>query len=407
MGYTKKALEGFGWLSTLKIGTKALAVGRIIILARLLSPRDFGVFGITTAVLALVERLSETGINTFLIQRGSQYEKYVNTAWVVSIIRGLLITALLFGTAFFLPTFYKEPRLFIMLCLAATIPWIKGFINPAIIKYWNALRYANEVVIRGILAFIETIGAIFLALWLRSAEALVLALIISAVAEVIISHIFVTPKPKFLIQMARLKDILRASGWLNIGGLLVFLVNNLDDLIIGKLLGTQALGYYQTTFRVAQSSVGEFGDLSAQTVFPIYTSIYQDRKRLRRAFFRSIVPLAFFLLIPMALLFAYPMFFVTLVLGKQWIPIVAILPWLLGSGFLQAINTVMYQLYLAIRKPSYNASILLFHFVAMIGLLIPLSQRYGLVGAGMAIFVSYVLIQPLHLFFTYHTLSHA
>ena len=106
----------------------------------------------------------------------------------------------------------------------------------------------------------------------------------------------------------------------------------------------------------------------------------------------------------MALLFAYPMFFVTLVLGKQWIPIVAILPWLLGSGFFQAINTVMYQLYLAIRKPSYNAGILLLHLVAMVGLLIPLSQSRGLVGAGMAIFFSYLLIQPLHIFFAYRAL---
>jgi lipopolysaccharide exporter len=87
MGYFRNAVKGVVWMASLRGSTRAIAYVKIAILARLLGPEEFGIFGIASLVLALLEILTETGINAYLIQEEGKIKKYLNTAWVVSIIR--------------------------------------------------------------------------------------------------------------------------------------------------------------------------------------------------------------------------------------------------------------------------------------------------------------------------------
>ena len=91
MGYYKQAVNGISWMGGLRLFTRLLALIKIAILARILLPFQFGIYGIATLVLGFLEMLTETGINIFLIQQKEQIDEYVNSAWVVSIIRGFLI----------------------------------------------------------------------------------------------------------------------------------------------------------------------------------------------------------------------------------------------------------------------------------------------------------------------------
>ena len=160
MGYSRKVFEGLWWLGILKATTKGMTFAKIVILARFLSPKDFGVFGITTAVLALVERLTETGINTFLMQKKEGFEKYVHSAWVIAIIRGGLIALLLLTLALFLPGYYNEPTLTQFILFASLIPLIKGCINPSVITYWKQLKFEKEAAFRGSINLIEDRSAL-------------------------------------------------------------------------------------------------------------------------------------------------------------------------------------------------------------------------------------------------------
>ncbi|HKY74201.1 MAG TPA: oligosaccharide flippase family protein, partial [Patescibacteria group bacterium] len=399
MGYTKQAIMGVGWFGGLRVAVKALAIVKLAILARILSPSDFGVFGITVAVLALIERLTETGINTFLVQKRDDFRLYVNSAWVIAIVRGGIIALLLLLLSQILPQFYSAPSLFLFLIAASFIPFIKGFINPSIVKFWKELSYSKDAVYRGTISLSEGLLTIGLTLWFRSPVAMVLALVASAVLEVLLSHIVVEPRPKFIVDKKRAVSILMASRLLNLGSFFSFLVTNLDNLIVGKILGISALGFYQNAYNVANSTVGEIGDLSAQTVFPIYANIRDDKARLRRAVLRALVPLAIVASLPVIFILSTPETLVRILLGERWLAIVPLFPFLLSALYIKSLNAVVYPLFLALERVYLNVGVLFVQIIALVALIIPLSLRYGLLGASSAVLFSYIIIQPLLLFF--------
>lgn len=407
MGYTRKAFLGFSWLGILKVFIEGLSISKIIVLSRVLSPRDFGIFGLTIAALALTERLTETGINTFLIQKKDSLSIYLNSAWVIALVRGVLIAVLLIAASIVLPGFYNEPSLGFFLIIASLIPFVKGGINPAEITFWKNMEYHKEALFRGFLTLLETVGSITFTLALHSPIGLIYAILLSAMVEVVLSHALIQPRPSLQANIQRIKEVLHASKWLNLSVVFSFLVNTADNLIVGKVLGTEQLGYYQNGFNVASSTTGDLGDLAAQTVFPIYTSIRGDKKRLSFAFFRSFVFLAIILAVPPMIILINPAWAVQLVLGAKWLPIVPLLPVLLAAMYIKGLNGIMYPLFLAVEHAERNVMILTVQVVALVAFIIPFAQYAGLLGASYAVLGSYVLIQPLFAYFVHKTLKEA
>src|SRR3989344_7147166 len=109
MGYLKDTIKGVSWMGGLRVGTRAVTFLKILILARILSPNEFGLFGIAMLALAFLEIVTETGINIFLIQEKADLDKYNDTAWVVSIVRGCLMSLALFIASPFITAFFNSP----------------------------------------------------------------------------------------------------------------------------------------------------------------------------------------------------------------------------------------------------------------------------------------------------------
>ncbi|HZZ98440.1 MAG TPA: oligosaccharide flippase family protein [Candidatus Saccharimonadia bacterium] len=404
MGYSKQVAWGLSWLSILKVITKLLTLAKIVVLARILSPNDFGIFGLVTVVLSLTEVFTETGVNPFLTQTPKNPNNFYNTAWVVSIVRGFLIGAVMILLSFFIAPFYHEPTLLGFMLIASIIPIIKGFINPAEIKFQREFAYHKDVYLRIVLVLVDVSFAVAFAMVFHSALAMILSQVIAAVLEVLITQMLITPRPKFTFIHSYLHEILRFGAWLNIGGVFAFLGNNLDDLIIGKLMGTSILGYYQNGFAIGQSAVGEMGDLSAQATFPAFGRIASDLPRLRRAFYLSLLGLAVVLSIPLILIILYSHALVLIVLGQKWLPIVPVLPWLTAAAYLQALNSHMFPINLIRSRTYYSAFSYLAYLILMVWLLLSFSAKTGLEGAGQALFWARALVQPLVLFGLFRSL---
>ena len=144
MGYTKEAIKGVSWLGAFRLFARVLSFLRTIIVARILSPAQFGVYGIAALALSLIEILTETGINVFLVQNKDNIGKYISTAWVVSIIRGILISFLIFSSSFFVAEFFKNPDTLALLMLVSVVPLIRGFINPSVVKFQKDLQFHKD-----------------------------------------------------------------------------------------------------------------------------------------------------------------------------------------------------------------------------------------------------------------------
>ncbi len=83
------------WAGSLRIIVRGLGILKTVILARLLTPSQFGIFGIAFLILGILEMVTETGVNVILIQENKKIDDYINTGWIVSIARGIIISILI------------------------------------------------------------------------------------------------------------------------------------------------------------------------------------------------------------------------------------------------------------------------------------------------------------------------
>src|SRR3990170_5219376 len=134
MGYFKTAVSAISWSVTQRWLIRGLTFVRIAILARLLLPAQFGVFSIAALVLGLLEVFTETWINVFLIQEKGDIDSYINTAWVISILRGFFIGGTMALFSPLISKFFHSPDALTILLAMSVVPIVRGFINPSIAK---------------------------------------------------------------------------------------------------------------------------------------------------------------------------------------------------------------------------------------------------------------------------------
>jgi hypothetical protein len=204
MGYKRQVAGGFSWLQS-QSHHKGLTLVKIIVLARILSPLDFWIVW-TGDGHAVAHQILPSRCQSILIQTPKNPASYFNSAWVVSIVRGGIIGAIVALSSIVLSRFYTEPVLLQFLLIASIIPVIKGFINPAEIKFQRELQYHKDVYLRVVLVSIDVAFALAFALYFKSALAMVLSQVVAAIAEVVITHFDKTP-PTFAFKSSHLRRL--------------------------------------------------------------------------------------------------------------------------------------------------------------------------------------------------------
>lgn len=394
MGYTRFALAGFGWQSGLKLSLIVLSFIKIFFLARLLTPADFGLFALVLITLGILEAFTESGINYTIIQSKNTIEEFVDTAWIVSIVRGCLIGGTMLVAGLFLGRFYGEPALPGLVALAALIPVLKGFINPALVTFQKQLQFDKESAFHLSRHVVEAVMAVGLALIWPSVTVLIIALIISASFEVMMSFALIKPRPTLRFNTERGREIWNNARGLTLQAALNYVVENVDDLLLGKLLGTYQLGLYHNAYGLSHKLTYEPAKSANHGLFPIFTRLHDDYGRQRSAFFRSLFVLGGVLVLVALVLAILAEPIVRLTLGEQWLAIVPIVPILAVAGLIQAFSSLSYNLLNANKRYNLINLHLLTQVVILVFLLIWLSSSYGLVGAALAILLTRLITAP-------------
>ncbi len=291
--------------------------------------------------------------------------------------------------------YYEEPCLPMLIGLAALVPVIKGAINPSIVLMQKNLTFFKESIYRFALVLVEAVLAVILAIALNSVVGLILAMIGGAIFEVLISFLFFADRPRFVLIPSRAKEIMRNAKGLTISAALSYLYQNADDAIVGKALGTYNLGLYHNAYALGHKTSYEFAQSAHHGTLPVLTKIVNDAPRLKRAFtkaFISSMALVTTLSLPLAIA---PRWFVTLLLGEQWLDIVPVAPVMVLAGILASGALICYSLFVATKTYAYMN----LHLGASVGLMILFlawfSPIWGLTGAAWALVLSRILPLPI------------
>ena len=265
---TKLSFTGAFWLGLLKVVIKAFSFLKLIIVARILTPADFGWFGIVMLPYGLVEVMTESGMYQALVQTRKDVRQYFSSAWVAFILRGFLISAVLFVVAPFISRFYQAD-LTLAIRLVGLTPFLKGLANPAVVLFRKEMNFKQEFMYQSLASIAESVATIILAVKLRTLIALPLGIVCGGLAFTFLSFIF--SRVHFSrISFTKIKELFAYGKWVTVGTFVSYLNDQGDDFLVSKVLGAYSLGLYQTAYKISNLTTTQGAGLIYQIIFPIF-----------------------------------------------------------------------------------------------------------------------------------------
>jgi O-antigen/teichoic acid export membrane protein len=383
-GFSSNVVNAGAWAFAMRISVRVLQLGRTFILAKLLSPEDFGLMGFAIISLLTLNMLSRTGFWEALVQYKGDIEDRLDTAWTIEAIRGTLIGAVVFGAAPFIAGFFGDPNATEILRVMALSPVLIGFTNLAIARFDRALNFRKVFAFEISQAVAEVAAAIIAALVLRSVWALVIGVIAGSAARVIASFALAPRRPRFVIEREKAIAMFRYGRWIFGSFVLWLLTNEIDDILVGRLLGAGALGLYRMAYTLSQSMVTEIAQTINQVVFPAFSQMQDDRRRLAEGY-RQAVHLVSFLAFPAALgLVILGQDMTRVLLNDDWLPMVPALQVLSIAGAIRAVSTITGIMFEGAGSPQTTTRFQTYRLVGLLLTIYPAINRFGLEGAAWA-----------------------
>jgi O-antigen/teichoic acid export membrane protein len=373
-GFVKVSAQGANFL---------LRIGSLIILARLLDPKDFGLVGMVTAVTGVFGLFRDAGLSMVTIQRPTITNEQVSTLFWLNILVGTLLTALCVAVAPLLVTFYHEPRLFWITVVMAT----GFFLNAAGVQHSALLQRDMRF---GALSAIETMSqavgvivGIGLAMqgfgyWALVGPAVVLPAI-STLGVWAISA-WVPGTPHWGADSGRM---IRFGGMTTLNSLIMYVSYNLEKILLGRFWGAEALGVYGRAFQLISLPSENLNQATGGVIFTALSRLQGDPDRLKK-YFLSSYSVMLSLTLPTTIacaLFADDI--IMLVLGPKWKDAVIIFQLLAPTILVLALINPTYALLISIGRAGRSLKIALVLGPLVIGAYV-LGLPYGPRGVAFA-----------------------
>lgn len=389
MSLTKKVTGGVAWLTVAQVIRRGSGLIITAILARLLSPEDFGLIALVSIAVNVVSIFGDAGIGSALVQRAEVSDDHLTTAFWLSNIFSIALAFLGVVLAYPFALFFKEPRIVpLLMVMMLVLPL-------------NALGMVSDVILQRRLEFrrmatIEWMSSLiagFLGVALALGGAGVWALIAQTIAVSIVStcsKLYATQwAPSFTFSIEHARNLLSFSVSVIGCAVINFVGSNVDNMIIGGALGVKALGYYTIAYSLVLMPGASIGGMISRVMFPALASLQNDMARLRYGYLRMLrlVASATFPLI--FGLGAVAPLFVKTIYGEQWNQVIPLLQVLVVIGIFQAINTCGVVFYAVGRPNVMLLYALLSTSIMAVGFAI--GVRWGTIGVAWA----YVAVSPL------------
>ena len=394
---TRKTVEGGVWTLVSSLAYRVLGLARTIVLARLLAPDDFGLFGIAAAVLAGFNLFTETSVSAMLIQKRDVDKRFWNTGWSIAAVRGTLLCLVLWGMGGFLGDFYGRMDLVVVLRALSLSCLFQGFSNIELVDLQKRMRFGKRIAIAQLSEIAGNLAAVAVGVVYRSVWALVVWKLTASLTSLVCSYVFLSFRPKFVIDRGALREFFSFGHPLLVATVLMYLVTNVDDLIVGRIVGITALGYYAMAYGIANLPAINISRMIARVTFPAFSMIKEDRKRVEGAFTRVFGYNALICApVSIGLLLVAPEI-ISVVLGEKWLPMLPCFRVLCLLGLFRATASIFGPLITGLGRTDYLRNIKIVEFLFFAPLIYPSAKYGGIVGVSILTTAIYLLSLVMHM----------
>lgn len=295
-----------------------IRLGSLMVLARLLGPKDYGLVGMVTAFTGVLGLFRDFGLSSAAVQRATVTEEQSSTLFWVNILVGALLGLLTVAMAPAIAAFYHEPRL-----IAVTAVMAVGFLFNAIgvqhsVRLQRQMRFTTLAVIGTVSLMVGTLVAIAGAKAGYGYWALVAMTVISPLIATIGFWVAAAWVPGMPQRRAGIRSMMRFGGTLTLNGLLAYLAYNAEKILIGRFWGADAIGIYGRAYQLINIPTDNLNSAVGEVAFSALSRLQDDLSRLKSYFLKG-YSLVLGLTLPITVacaLFANDIIFV--LLGPKW-----------------------------------------------------------------------------------------
>jgi O-antigen/teichoic acid export membrane protein len=386
----RSLLHGVAWTATAKWASQALSWVSWLIVARLLTPEDYGLVGMAAIYLGLITLLSEFGLGTAVLAIRELSDEQINQLNGLAVVLGLASLLASCAAAIPLGRFFRAPQLPLVVVAMSTTFVIASCKTVPLALLQRDLRFKALALIDLSQALILAVSMIGLAVagfryWTLVCGAVLGALVSTAAVR------WLRHPPLAWPRLKSLKSAIGLSSSVLVARLCWYVSANADFLVAGRFLGKAALGFYGIGWTLASVPVDRVAALVGQVTPAYFAAVQTDRAAIRRYLLRITEGLAL-VTFPVSLglaLVAHD--FVLVVLGSKWEPTIAPLQLLAAYAALRSITPLLPQVLQITRDAEFEMWRMVAAAVAMpVGFYCG-GQRWGTVGLAIA----WVVVDPL------------
>ncbi|MGE4480802.1 lipopolysaccharide biosynthesis protein [Acidocella sp.] len=324
LGY-KTALSG-SLMVAARLLSRVIDLCAMLILARLLTPVDFGLAAIAMTLVTILEAALELPLSQALVQLPRMLPHHFHTAFTISLLRGLLLCLLCAGLAIPFARWYGHPELTPLIQALSLAPAARGLQNPRLAEYAKALNFKYEFYFeltgKGVAFLVGSLAAYLT----RSYWAIALCTIVAPVVITLLSYAFISYRPRLSLRDWRLFS--GFLGWISLSQILMAINLQSDQLLLGKLMPASRFGLFTTANNLTLVPLSALFAPLLRPLLSAFTLVREDRQRLNESYqsaASSVVAIGLPLLAGQAAV-AQPL--VLVLLGPKWASAAPLVSWL-------------------------------------------------------------------------------
>jgi lipopolysaccharide exporter len=379
-------------------GVKALYMVRLLVLAILLTPADFGLIAIALAATGFLLNLTNFGLIPAAVQAEDMDDARYDAVWTFDMTRSIIVTTLTVLFAPLIAEIFAEPRAIPIIQVLALRPLIESLMSIKVAALNRNLKFRP-------LAFLKIVEAIFnavisialaksLGVW-----AMVYGMIGGSALMVIASYILAPYRPRLLFDWNAVKPLLKFGGWLLITGVVAMAGNFGLRIIISRQVGAEGLGLYFLAAQLAFVPSEVASEVVGTVAFPLFARLQSSLQQAARAF-QAILTGLMALLYPIsALIIVLSPILVQDILGAKWGGTVSLIQILGLVTMIGLLSDATIPLVKGFGQPYRVTQIELVQSSSLILMIWFFTERYGAVGAALAWLPAIICVQILCLYF--------
>lgn len=387
--------KGAAWTLAIRLVRRSIGLISTLILARLLTPADFGVYALAMSVYALVELMKAFGFGMALIQKRDATDGHYDTVWTLGLIFSLVCTLLLFVASPFAAGALGEPRLVPVLQFISLLFLVEAVKNVGIINFQKYMTFDKSFklqVTAKVAAFLVTVPMAFI---LKNYWAMLWGLLAAACVRVVLSYVMSPYRPR--LRLTYWREMLSFSAWLQFNNTIDYMNRHVANFMVSRVSGISGVGILNMAKEFGQVLMDVAHPIN-QAAYPAYARVNNNRLQVRNIFYDVAGNL---LVVGIAMgvgLSSAAHLLVPSLLGSQWLNLVPLVQWFALAAILEFLVFSTNRVMIAMGLPRWATLIIAARLVLFLCALLVMLPLFDVVGVAYATMASLALVLLVSLY---------